>query len=116
MDRHARQSKLAEVGELGQARIARARVDIHLEGLAADVAARYLAGAGVAGIRVREAHAAEGVRALAPGVVVEVAPALSLDEGGPAFGLRDATCQQVFRGAHAALRALRVAVAREGKG
>ena len=110
MDRHARQSKLAEVGAIGQGRIAEARVDVRLEGLAADIAARYLAGAGVAGLRVREARDVEGARALVPGLSVDVDPGLSVDSAGPSFGLRDATCAEFARGAYAALLALRTAL------
>jgi hypothetical protein len=108
MDRHGRQAKLAEVGAAGQARIARAVVDVRLDGPAADVAARYLAGAGVAGVRVRDAKLAEGARALAPGVRVYVEPTLAVDADGSDFGLRDPACRDLARGAHAALLALRI--------
>ena len=111
MDRHARQAKLPEVGAAGQQRIAQALVDVCLEGPAADIAARYVAGAGVAGVRVRDAALADGARAIAPALLVEVDPALPLDvsEGG-GFDLRDAACRDLARGAHAALRALRAAL------
>lgn len=119
MDRHDRQAKLAEVGSAGQARIARAVVEVPLVGLAGDIAARYLAGAGVAAVRVREEALASGARALAPAVRVEVAPA-----GGDGAGevgppaqvapevassvslLRDPAAQELARGALAALGAL----------
>ncbi len=105
MDRFARQTKLAEIGVDGQARIASATVDIALEGAAADVAARYLAGAGVACVRVSDAALAEGARALAPALRVVVDPML-VDEGGESFDLRDPACRDLARGAWVALRAL----------
>jgi hypothetical protein len=110
MDRHVRQVRLKEVGTEGQARIARAVVDVRLDGLAADVAVRYLAGAGVAGVRVRSSAVAEGGRAIAPRIRVDVDPTLALDveEGG--FDLRDPAPCDLARGAHAALRALRAAL------
>jgi hypothetical protein len=112
MDRHGRQAKLEEVGALGQARIARAEVDVRLDGSAADVAARYLAGAGVAAVRVRDAKLAEAARALAPGVKVRVEPVLAVEAEGPHFGMRDPSCRDLARGAHAALLALRAVIDR----
>ncbi|MDP9036592.1 MAG: HesA/MoeB/ThiF family protein, partial [Myxococcota bacterium] len=79
MDRYARQRKLAEVGAAGQGRIGRLTVDVKLDGLAADVAARYLAGAGVRAIRVRDAAFAEAARALAPALHVEVDSSLAAE-------------------------------------
>jgi hypothetical protein len=110
VERHARQAKLREVGSAGQARIAQARVAVGVEGLAADIAARYLAGAGVAVVWVRAGPFAEGARAIAPGLLVEVNPALPADREASTFDLRDATCRDLIRGAHAALRALRTAL------
>ncbi|MGD0530047.1 MAG: hypothetical protein ABSE49_33235, partial [Polyangiaceae bacterium] len=78
MDRHARQAQLAGVGASGQARIRRATAEVRLEGLAADVAARYLAGAGVSGLRVRAEELAAGARALDASVRVEVDPSLAV--------------------------------------
>jgi hypothetical protein len=107
MDRHGRQARLEEVGALGQARIGRAVVDVRLDGLAADVAARYLAGAGVAAVRVRDEKLAEGARALAPGVRVQVEPMLAVEDERRHFGISDPACRDLARGAHAALLALR---------
>ncbi len=45
--RLSRQSRLPEVGEEGQARLVAATVHVPREGLAADLTARYLSGAGV---------------------------------------------------------------------
>jgi len=110
MDRYVRQAKLAEVGAAGQSRIARTFVDVRLEGAAADVAARYLAGAGVAGLRVRSNAIAEGARAIAPLLVIDVDPTLAAQSEGPTFDLRDPACRELARGACAALLALRAAI------
>ncbi|HXN32675.1 MAG TPA: hypothetical protein VN894_12470 [Polyangiaceae bacterium] len=111
MDRYVRQTKLAEVGVSGQTRIARSLVDVCLDGAAADVAARYLGGAGVAGVRVRDAAIACGARAIAPALRVDVDPTLAIDFEGETFDLRDPACRDLARGACAALRALRAALA-----
>jgi hypothetical protein len=115
MDRHARQAKLADVGPAGQARIARAIVSVGLDGFAAEVAARYLAGAGVACVRLRDAALAGGARAIDPGVRVEVDPSLGVDTADAAgetaaAGIRDPAAADFGRGARAALRALRAAL------
>jgi hypothetical protein len=110
VDRHDRQIRLAEIGAAGQARIASTLVPIGLDGAAADVAARYLAGAGVEGVRVRDATLAAGARALEPTVRIEVDPALPAETEARAFDLRDPACRDVCVGAHAALRALRAAL------
>jgi hypothetical protein len=115
MQRHARQSRLAGVGPAGQARIARAQVDVTLDGLAADVAVRYLAGAGVARLRVREVAIGEVARAIDAAVVVEVdatpaAPRLAGEEGLGVDWLADPIAQQLAAGALAALRAVRRAL------
>jgi hypothetical protein len=114
VDRYVRQAKLVEVGAAGQARIVRAVVDVRLEGAAADIAARYLGGAGVAGVRVRDAAIASGARTLAPSLRVEVDPLLAPEppeQEEDAFDLRDPACRDLVRGACAALRALRAALA-----
>jgi hypothetical protein len=112
MDRHARQAKLADVGARGQARIARAVVGVRLDGFAAEVAARYLAGAGVACVRVRDEAVAGAARAIDPGVHVEVDPSIGVDPVAktPTSGLRDLAAGDFDRGARAALRALRAAL------
>jgi len=105
MDRHSRQAGLAEVGGIGQARIARARVDVCAGGLAGDVAARYLAGAGVRGLRVRNASIASAARAVDPEVEVTVA-ALDADDTADGFDLRDPTARELARGSRLALDAV----------
>jgi molybdopterin/thiamine biosynthesis adenylyltransferase len=108
MDRHARQVRLAGVGIEGQARIGRASVEVPLAGFAADVAARYLAGAGVGCVRVRADELAAGARAIDAGVRVEVDPSLGVAESD--VDLDDASARDLARGALFALRALRAAL------
>jgi len=108
--RHARQIRLPEVGPGGQARVGAATVAVRLDGLAADVAVRYLAGAGFGCIRVRDERLAELARAIDPAVRVEVVPTLAVDGESAEYDLRDATARDVARGARAALVALRSAL------
>jgi molybdopterin/thiamine biosynthesis adenylyltransferase len=108
MDRHARQARLAGVGAEGQARIGRASVDVRLDGFAADVAARYLAGAGVGCVRVRAEDLAEGARAIDAGVRVEVDPSLGIE--ADTVDLEDPGARDLARGALHALRAIRAAI------
>jgi hypothetical protein len=111
MDRHARQSKLAEIGPAGQARIARARVDVGLDGVAAEVAARYLAGAGVGGLRVPSEDAAASARAVDASVPVEVSAAIAVAcEPAALAVLRDPSARALGLGALVALEALRSAL------
>lgn len=115
MSRYGRQIRLAEVGLAGQARISAARIDVPMVGLAGDVAARYLAGAGVGFLHVRSPAVAAAATAIDPGVHVEIedisddrshhAPASMSDES--AFNFRDPVAREVARGARFALRALR---------
>lgn len=111
MSRHGRQIALAEVGAAGQARIDTAHVDVGLHGLAAEVAVRYLSGAGVGHLRVVGERLAELARAVDPTVHVEVDTALVADPpAGDPLGLRDPVARDLARGAHHALRALRMAI------
>lgn len=128
MDRHGRQSRLVEVGAAGQARIERASLDVRLEGFAAQVAARYLAGAGVARLRVRDAATAEAARAVDPRVEVTIDPTLEAaarqqEDGKTGRGdgrmpksfppsrlpvpFNDPVARELAEGAHEALRLLR---------
>jgi molybdopterin/thiamine biosynthesis adenylyltransferase len=112
--RHSRQSRLADVGPQGQARIARAVAVVPGQGIAAEVAARYLAGAGVAAVRVKDEATAAAVRAVDPGVRVEVDPGLG--EAGDVAALAalsDPATRAVASGALLALRVLRAALATE---
>lgn len=119
MDRHTRQSRLVEVGPAGQARLAAASVTVPGSGLAASVAARYLAGAGVGRLRVDDEAAKRAALAVDPAVTVDGAapapaptPALAptpTPTPAPtpdALGLEDPSARAVGEGAFAALRAL----------
>jgi len=110
MQRHGRQSALAEVGVAGQARIGEARVEVALEGLAGEVAVRYLASAGVGCLRLSDERLAVLARAVDPRARVEMASALAVDPGGEPLGLRDPAARDLAVGAHRALRALRSAL------
>jgi [CysO sulfur-carrier protein]-S-L-cysteine hydrolase len=99
MSRYARQVRLAEVGAAGQARIAGALADVPLDGLAADVAALYLAGAGVGRLRLRSDQAAAAARSINAEVDAEVDASLQADPGADAFDLRHSAARDVARGA-----------------
>ena len=117
MDRHDRQARLAEVGAAGQSAIAAATVDVETHGLAAEVAARYLAGAGVGRLRVGDRAVAGAAGSIDPAVQVEIVAsgpaspssdaALETATDDPSFALRDPSAREVARGARDALRALR---------
>jgi sulfur-carrier protein adenylyltransferase/sulfurtransferase len=107
MNRHGRQMRLAGVGPDGQAMIKRARIDVPLNGLAAEVAVRYLAGAGVGLLRVRDPHLVEIAKAIDPSTVVEVDARIEATDPPAAFGLVDPVSQEVALGAHVALTGLR---------
>jgi hypothetical protein len=114
MERHARQARL--VGSVGQERIGHAAVGVRLEGLAGEVAVRYLAGAGVGRLRVRTPDLAATARAVDPNVEVEVEVEVGGDpldgrEDGTLSGIEDPIASEVALGALIALRALRVAIA-----
>jgi hypothetical protein len=111
MDRHGRQSRLADVGAAGQQRIAAATVEIRSEGLAGEVATRYLAGAGVGALRVPSAALVAVARAVDPAVRAEVigAPAgrAGSEEPQDDPDFRDPSARELARGAREALHALR---------
>ena len=109
MDRHDRQVRLVDVGAAGQERIAASTVEVRSDGLAGEVAARYLAGAGVGGLRVRDHALAAVASSIDPSVRVAIedtrrAPP-PVDE--PSVGFRDPSAREVARGAREALRTLR---------
>lgn len=108
MDRHDRQARLAGVGASGQERIAAATVEVQSVDLAGEVATRYLAGAGVGCLRVRQRALAAVASSVDPSVRVAIDDARHapspVDE--PA-GFRDPSAGEVARGAREALRALR---------
>lgn len=108
--RHTRQLRLAEVGADGQGRIARAVVVVPGRGLAAQVAARYLAGAGVARLRVGDEAVAAAARAIDASVAVELDASLAVDRDDAPAELVDPTARALGAGALAALRAIREAL------
>jgi hypothetical protein len=126
-ERHGRQSRLAGIGAEGQARIGRASVEVHLGGLAGEVAARYLAGAGVGALEVQSEAVAVAARAVDARVLAEVNPGLAAGgraphgASAPATGegsrpeaarrvLDDAAATEVLEGARFALRAIKRAL------
>ncbi|HEY1697425.1 MAG TPA: hypothetical protein VGG39_34925 [Polyangiaceae bacterium] len=113
-ERHGRQSRLAGIGAEGQARIGRTSVEVRLGGLAGEVAARYLAGAGVGGLTVPSEAVAAAARAVDGRVPVEVdGGATSSPVHGPAHAsevLEDAAAAEVLEGARFALRAIKRAL------
>ncbi len=113
MHRHERQTKLAEVGEAGQARIVHTWVDLLAGGLVGEVAARYLAGAGVSHIRVRTERLATLVRSIDPAIDVDVIPTGESENGDDllsANDVRDPAARAVAQGAFLALSLLRRAI------
>jgi hypothetical protein len=68
--------RLAEVGEHGQVRIGSATAEVRLGGEAGEVAARYLAGAGIGRLRVIDPRVGEAAKAVDPDAQVEVVPEL----------------------------------------
>ena len=121
MDRHDRQARLPGVGAGGQEQISTATVEVQSEGLAGEVAARYLAGAGVGGLRVRDRALAAAAASIDPSVRIEIEDAASRAEteaassapaDEPSADLRDPRAREVARGAREALRALRAVLDR----
>lgn len=110
MNRHGRQMRLAGVGPSGQAMIKRARIDVPLSGLAAEVAVRYLAGAGVGLLRVRDPRLVEIAKAIDPSTVVEVDACMEASDPPAAFRLVDPATREIARGAYFALAGLRAAL------
>jgi hypothetical protein len=107
MDRHRRQRLLAEVGSAGQARLASAHAEVRLGGFAGEIAARYLAGAGLGRIMVADAAHARYARDIDPNVHVEVG-STGTSRAVDAFDLRDEAARDLAAGARAALRVIRV--------
>lgn len=85
--RFTRQTRLAEIGERGQARLSAAIVPITTAGFAADIEARYLRGAGV-------------ILATTEGATRSRPPAVDLE-------IENAEAREVAEGALAALVALK---------
>jgi hypothetical protein len=116
MQRHGRQSRLAEIGAEGQGRIAAATAEVRSVGLAGEVATRYLAGAGFGALRVRDASLAPVAAAVDPAVkveVVEAPPELASPSPDPFF--RDPAAAALARGAREALREIQRALSTPSK-
>jgi hypothetical protein len=109
MDRHSRQMRLADVGPEGQACFSRAVVDVPGSGLAAQVAARYLAGAGVGCVRVELPAVGAAARAVDASVRVEILPVFPSSCLSPE-ALQDPTTRALATGALLALEALKAAL------
>jgi molybdopterin/thiamine biosynthesis adenylyltransferase len=107
MNRHGRQTRLAEVGSTGQASIGAAEVQVGGEGIASLVAARYLAGAGVGAVRVRSATVAAAIARVDSAIRIEVDADLSDEIPDDAFDLRDPAARSLAIGARTALDILR---------
>lgn len=89
--RYGRQTRLADIGEAGQARLSATKVSPSASGFAADIESRYLAAAGVT---VTAARVESSVDASAL----------------PDLGLRHAAPREVADGALRALLAIRAAL------
>ena len=111
MQRHTRQIRLTDVGARGQERIARAEVAIPGSGLSAEVAARYLAGAGIGALTVEDERIAAAARAVDAAVVVRIAPTANPDEIPAPAQLEDPAARELAAGSLFALAALREALA-----
>jgi hypothetical protein len=110
MDRHGRQARLADVGAEGQARIGRASAEVRSEGFAGEVAARYLAGAGVARVIVRDPGLSPIVTAIDPHVLVDVHPSMSAEPTPGDAAFRDPAARELAQGARSALIQIRAAL------
>ena len=113
--RYTRQARLAEVGELGQERIARSTIDVRGAGARGAIEATYLAAAGVGRLRVRDESHARAARAIASDVVIvsveETEPAAAAPSESPVALLAlDPHANDVAIGAWCALDSLRRAL------
>jgi hypothetical protein len=111
--RHTRQVRLREIGAAGQARLAAAEIHVPGGDLAAEIEARYLAGAGIP-IVVEDEAIAAAAREVDPTLRVDHRPSAAPRPGrSPVpFEPRDPAARQLARGAHAALVAIRTILAR----
>ena len=108
--RHGRQSRLEGVGAAGQSAIDAATVHVRERGLAGEVEARYLAGAGVRRLVVREDAHAAAARAVDAEVSVEREEGAWAPAPAPDLDALDPACAAVARGAASALDVLRALV------
>ncbi len=104
MDRHSRQTRLLEVGEAGQARLAGAGALVVADGLEGEVQARYLAGAGVGTLHVlRDGPARAAAEVDASVRVVRGEKLRAASPPPPELGIRDGAARDVAAGAWRAL-------------
>jgi hypothetical protein len=102
--------RLAGVGEIGQRRLANASLAVNAEGTVGDVATRYLAGAGVGRLRVKNASLAATAHAVDPTVQVDVDSSLEVGGASAPFVWRHPAVAELATGAHLALDLLRKAL------
>jgi hypothetical protein len=105
--RHSRQMRLAGVGEVGQRRIACAHLALLADGFAGDIATRYLTGAGVGHLSLKDSLLAASARAVDPTVQISVDPSLPVGPTRSGFPLQQRGAIELAIGAHLALELLR---------
>jgi hypothetical protein len=105
--RHGRQMRLAEVGEVGQKRLAAAQITVAADGLAGEVAVRYLAGAGVGRLSVKTLALSSAAKSVDPAVHVSVDPSLAGLVPSALYPWRRSGPSDVAAGAQLALQLLR---------
>jgi hypothetical protein len=99
--------RLAGVGEVGQKRLAAARVDVAADGFVGEVATRYLAGAGCGYLRVKSPELAAAACAVDPAVRVAIDPSVDVQVPSALYPWRHVAASELATGAHLALRVLR---------
>ncbi len=110
--RHTRQARLREIGEEGQRRIGASTAVVASSGFAAEIEARYLAGAGFARVVVPDSASEAVAHAVDPDAVVEVRSAVASSHAAPIEGeIADPSARAVASGAWRALAAIRRAIA-----
>lgn len=105
MSRHSRQMRLALIGREGQRVIDDATIDVAAGGIEGEVAARYLAGAGVGKLRLSSEAAASAARSLDARVQTAMVSATP-PEAMPDLEDLDPAARSFARGARIATRAL----------
>jgi hypothetical protein len=86
MTRHSRQTRLAEVGDAGRARLAAGHAFIVADGLLGEVQARYLAGAGVGTLHVLHEGPARAAAQVDGDIVVNRDVDVDVDVNGDGDG------------------------------
>jgi hypothetical protein len=99
--------RLAGVGEAGQRRIACAQLALLADGFAGEIATRYLAGAGVGHLSLKDSMLAASARAVDPTVQISIDPSLPVGPTCSGFPLRERGAIELATGAHLALELLR---------